>query len=454
MLRKHLVYIIINIFFVLMSSALSLFGQGYAFIVYISSFAFLLFQGFKLLNFKSIFFWFILSYISLFYLSPLFEFIFPGEVLIGSKASILLYNILNISSVHIFCIFYFLTYRENKNLSSQIIIKKNNFNKSLYVMGSLTLLSAAWMFQSVGGLSAISVSRVDLKYVQGGKNFSLLLTYFSSSFFILLGILISRKKYNVFYITATIVIFSLLEFVYFISLRNRTMVLMHSLAIIMGILIYKNIIFDDIKDNYQNKIYFKKIKSLPLVLSLSCLGVLGIFIRFARGVYLEGNGEIEISLKDMLITSVQSGDIGYANMVIKIIEYSYTNDLNLNGQSYFRLLLTIVPSSIYSSNILTTDSLIGQMLTGLDVMTIPPGVFGDAYLNFGLFSFIVFIVYGLFLGFLDSSRKALVSYMFFALSFTFIYHFVRGSFVNVIISLIILYLGIILANRILKPKYI
>ena len=451
MLRKHLIYVIINAFFILLSVGLSVFGQAYAFFIYGLSLIFLLIQAFKTLNFKSVFFWFVLSYIGLFYLSPLFEFVFPKEVLIGSASTIKLYNFLNISSIHIFCMSYFLIYRENNKSKLNIVLSRKNLNYALYVMGILTIIGAIWMFFSVGGLAAIKSSRVDLKYVQSGKGLSLLLTYFSSTFFVLIGILIAKKKYNILYVLMFLVFLSVLEFVYFISLRNRTMILMHLLAVVMGIIISKNIIFSDYK--YQDIYIFKKIKVLPLVIFLTLLGVLGIFVRFARGVYLEGSGELDISLKQMIITSVQSGDIGYANMVIRVLDYARINDLHLNGQSYYRLLLAIVPKSIYNHDIPTTDSLIGQKLTGLDVMTIPPGIFGDAYINFGLFGLVVFIIYGLFLGLFDRAKKTLTSYMFFALSFTFIYHFVRGSFVNVIIILVIIYAGILMTNKVLKPKY-
>lgn len=450
--KKHLLYILLNSLFVLLSITLSWFDESYTFLVYVCSLILLLTQVFNVLNFRAVFFWFILCYIALFYLSPLFEFIYPGEILEGSSSTIKIYNFLNISSIHIFCIFYFLIYRKNDYAPQRILISEKNFNKAFYLMGFITIFSSAWMLQSVGGLSAINNSRVDLKYVQSGKGIALLVSYFSSTFFVLLGIFISRKKYKIIYLIPILIIFSILESIYFISLRNRTMILMHISAVIMGAVICKNIIFDNINNQVQKNL--KKIKKLPLIVFLALLGILGIFIRFARGVYFEGSGKLEISFKDMLITSVKSGDIGYANMVIRVIDYAYYNNLVLNGQSYYRLLLALVPSSIYDNKILTTDALIGQKLTGLDVMTIPPGIFGDAYLNFGLFSFIVFIIYGLFLGLVDNSKNFLMSSIFFALSFTFIYHFVRGSFVNVIISLIIIYLGIYLVNKILKPKYV
>ena len=450
MLKKHLIYIILNSCFVLLSISLSFIGQGFGLLVYLSSFVFLLVQSFNVFNFRSNYVWFVFSYLILFYISPIFEFVFPGEILEGSQSSIELYHILNISSVHIFSIFYFLLYRRVED--KKLYISDSNFNKTFYLIGGGVLLGTLWMFLSVGGFSAINSTRVDLKYVQGGKTYSLWMIYFFSSFFFLLGVKLVKVKRNLLYVLILILFFCILEFVYFIALRNRTMILMHLTSLIIGAFVSKQIIFENNKDQLVSK--SKKIKILPLVFVMSILAGLGVFIRFARGVYLEGDGNLEISWKEMLITSVKSGDFGYANMVINIIDHAYYTDLNLNGQSYYRLLMAFIPETIYDKKISTTDSLIGQMLTGLDVMTIPPGVFGDAYLNFGLLGFFVFIIYGIFLGVIDRSKNILIAYIFFSLSFTLIYHFVRGSFVNVIISLIIIYLGLVFVNRLIRPKYI
>ncbi|NUG30727.1 oligosaccharide repeat unit polymerase, partial [Acinetobacter baumannii] len=426
MLKKHLIYILLNSCFVLLGISLSWFGQGYGLIVYLSSLIFLIIQSFNVFNFRSNYVWFVFSYLILFYISPIFEFIFPGEVLEGSQPSIALYHFLNISSIHILSIFYFIVFR--RPAESKLLINDVKFNRALYIIGSGLLLGTLWMFITIGGFSAIKSTRVDLKYVQGGKTYSLWMIYFFSSFFFLLGIKLVKIKRNFLYILILILIFFVLEFVYFIALRNRTMILMHLTALIIGAFVSKQIVFENTKKNLEEKV--KKIRILPLVGVMAVLAGLGVFIRFARGVYLEGGGELDISWKEMLITSVKSGDFGYANMVLNIIDHVYYTDLSLNGQSYYRLLLAFIPESIYDKRVPTTDSLIGQMLTGLDVMTIPPGVFGDAYLNFGLLSFFVFIVYGIFLGAIDKSKNILKAYVFFSLSFTLIYHFVRGSFVN------------------------
>lgn len=450
MLKKHLIYILLNSCFVLLSIALPWMGNGYGFMVYFFSLSFLLMQVVGVFNFKANYVWFVFSYLILFYISPLFEFLYPGEVLEGSKNSIDLYHVLNVSSIHIFSIFYFLIYRVSEK--KIIVLSKERFDKVYLLMGGLTILSAIWLFISVGGMSAINSTRVDLKYVQGGKTYSLLMIYFSSTFFYLVGVKFSKLRNKLYYVLIMLVVISLLEFIYFIALRNRTMILMHLIAIFIGGFSSSQIFFDDIKNELKEKT--KKIKVLPLVGVLGGVAILGVFIRFARGVYMEGDGNLALSWKEMLITSVKSGDFGYANMVIRIIDYVYYTDLALNGQSYYRLLLAFIPSSIYDKNILTTDSLIGQMLTGLDVMTIPPGIFGDSYLNFGMFGFVVFIVFGLFFGLLDKTKHYLVGYIFFSLSFTLIYHFVRGSFVNVVFSLVIIYLGSLLVVKLLRPKYI
>lgn len=450
MLKKHLIYIILNSCFVLLSIALPWFGQGYTFLVYVLSLIFLLTQVFKVFDFKTNYSWFVFGYLILFYISPIFEFFYIGEVLEGSEKSIGLYHLLNISSIHIFSIFYFISYRVgNKKI---ILISKDRFDKVYFLTALVTFFASIWIFLSVGGFSAINSTRVDLKYIQGGKIYSLWLLYFSSSFFFLMGIKFLKSTKKFYFLIGMILALSVLEFIYFVALRNRTMILMHLIAIVVGGFVSSRIYFNDISNNINND--FKKINFMPLLWIMGGLASLGIFIRFARGVYLEGNGNLEISWKEMLITSVKSGDFGYANMVIRIIDHVYYTDLMLNGQSYYRLLLAFIPDSIYSKNIITTDSLIGQMLTGLDVMTIPPGIFGDSYLNFGMLGFVMFIFYGLIFGFLDKNKNYLLAYMFFSLSFTLIYHFVRGSFVNVVISLIIIYIGCFFVVKFLRPKYI
>ncbi|MDO5668211.1 MAG: oligosaccharide repeat unit polymerase [Alcaligenaceae bacterium] len=450
--QKHLIYIFLNSCFATLSGTLSWFGEGYTFFIYCFSFVLLLTQAIHQLNLRSIFFWFVLCYLTLFYLSPISEFLFPGEVLSGTPRSIEIYHILNIASIHIFCAVYFLFYRK-KDESVLILVNSSRFDLALYIMGALTILSALWMLKSVGGFSAINMTRVELKYVQGGKGLALLLSYFSSVFYVLLGVFLARKKFNPIYVLMVLVLFLLLEYIYFISLRNRTMIMTHLLAIPVGFYIFKRMQFTRGAIEYRNKTP-SKVKVTPLLLALGLLSILGVFVRFARGVYVEGSGALGMSLKDMLIVSVKSGDMGYANMVIRIFDYAYIHDFFLNGQSYYRLLMAFVPSFIYDKKIPTTDSLIGQMLTGLDVMTIPPGVFGDAYLNYGFLGLIVFICYGVIFSLFDRSKKVLSSYLFFAISFTFIYHFVRGSFVNVIISLTIVYLGVYVATKIIKPRYL
>lgn len=448
--KKQFILILLNILVLILTIGLEVFGQFYTLVIYIISAFLLAYQTKNLLDFKNLYFWFVLSYVGLFYIAPIFEFIYPNEVLFGSKSAISLYHFLNISSIHVSNILYFLFYRPSRIINYQIILKSYRFNKALLISGLFVVVGTLLMLKSVGGFSSINLSRVDLKYVTGSKIYAQLIIYFSSVFFTLLGIMLAKKRTNIFYFLMIIVVFLILEFIFMISLRNRTMILLHLLALLMGAIIYKKISFEEV--DLAKKEKFKQIKSLPIMLIFSALLLLGIFVRFARGILFEGSGEITLSVKDMLIASVTNGDIGYANMVIKIIDYSFYNDLALHGQSYYRLILAFIPSAIYQHDVKTTDSLIGQKLTGLDVMTIPPGVFGDAYLNFGYYSFIVFMIYGVAIAFIDNSNKTLKSYLLFSLSFTFIYHFVRGSFVNVILSMIIVYIGILMVNYILKPR--
>src|SRR5690606_4656556 len=143
-------------------------------------------------------------------------------------------------------------------------------------------------------------TRVDLKYIQGGKIYSLWLLYFSSSFFFLMGIKFLKSTKKFYFLIGMILALSVLEFIYFVVLRNRTMILINLIAIVVCCFVSSRIYFNDIINNINND--FKKINFMPLLWIMGGLASLGIFISFARGVYLEGNGNLEISWKEMLIT--------------------------------------------------------------------------------------------------------------------------------------------------------
>lgn len=416
--------------------------------IYIYSILINLFCLYKIYNLTESYLWFLLSYLLLFYVSRIFD-IYLGGIISSEKYYIDIYDRMNITCIHLFNIFYLIFFKKNTD-SYKIEVSFQRFKYTNIVFFLGCMFSAIFMFVSVGGFSAIGSSRVDLKYVNGTKIIALWLSYFFAIHFFLITLYIKKNRYNfliwlvfIFYVVA-------IDFIYMIALRNRTMFLLHFLMIIFALVFSsKFYIYGKEKKSDKN---IKKIKIFKILSLFSILGMIAIYARFARGVYFETADKIEISMADMLMLSIQSGDIGYTTTVLDVLYYMDSNNILLNGQSYYRLLGVVIPDFIWINKPPTTDSLIGQALTGLDVQTIPPGIFGDAFLNFRYWGVLVFIFYGILFSLIDSSKNYYFKICFFSLSFVMIFHFVRGSFVNVIFSMILMILGIIFSKYLMKLK--
>lgn len=418
--------------------------------IYIYSILINLICLYKIYKLTETYLWFLLSYILLFYVARVFD-LFIEDLFLVDNYYLNIYDKLNISCIHIFNIFYLVLFKSgNNNYKIEVNYKRFKFTNYIFLAGCL--FSAILMFFSVGGLSAISSSRVDLKYVSGTKIIALWLTYFFSIHFFLISLYIKKISNN--FLVWLIFLFYVLaiDFVYMIALRNRTMFLLHFLMIIFALVFSSKFMITHRNVVEKSVINIRKIKIFKLMFLFSILGVIAVYIRFARGVYFETSNTIEIGIKDMLMLSIQNGDIGYTATVLDVLYYMDSNNLYLNGQSYLRLLGIIIPDFLWTNKPPTTDSLIGQALTGLDVQTIPPGIFGDAFLNFRYWGVLLFIIYGAMFALIDRSRNVYFKVAFFSLSFVMIFHFVRGSFVNVVFSLLLMTFGIIFSKYLMKLK--
>ncbi|TOQ19765.1 O-antigen polysaccharide polymerase Wzy, partial [Vibrio parahaemolyticus] len=117
-------------------------------------------------------------------------------------------------------------------------------------------------------------------------------------------------------------------------------------------------------------------------------------------------------------------------------------------------IATFIPSFIWEDKPPTTQSLIGQWLTGIDVMTIPPSIFGDAYLNFGVVGFTIFILFGFLISMMDNINDKYIRLAMYSIVFVLVFHFVRGAFVNPLVALVFVYLGVFASKKIIQPTIV
>ncbi|HCG5309999.1 TPA: oligosaccharide repeat unit polymerase [Vibrio parahaemolyticus] len=392
---------------------------------------------------------FVLSYILLFYIYPMTEVFFNFDTNYPDWIKVL-YTQVCISSLHAFMFGYLLLSKKDDD-KFILIVNKDSFNKSFYLFFIVSIFSCVLMFESIGGLSASSLSRVDLKYVSGGKIYALWLIYFSAIFYFMIPIYFKINNNRKWLLLIFIPIIIFLEYVYFIGMRNRTIPIMHLTSIACSLYLIKFFKKDDFE---KENIYYEKLKTKKFIITALFLGMFGIFIRFARGVFLEGDGELNLSLLDMIKLSIEKGDLGYTSLVYDVFLYVNENNIMLNGQSYIRAIATFIPSFIWEDKPPTTQSLIGQWLTGIDVMTIPPSIFGDAYLNFGVVGFTIFILFGFLISMMDNINDKYIRLAMYSIVFVLVFHFVRGAFVNPLVALVFVYLGVFASKKIIQPTIV
>lgn len=390
--------------------------------------------------------YFILSYIALYYTSPMLSYMLIGDFKPRRISLVENTVYLCIISFHIFLASYAIG-MSIKGKINYIIFSENRIRIISLFMISVFSIACVWMLMSVGGFSSIEDSRVDLKYITGSKIYAQWLMYFSSISILLSVITLIKIKYNMIYFIILILFIAAMEWMVFLSLRNRTTVLMHFMALPIGIYISRLFHADGLSLR-------PKPHSRTLLLSIGFLifafGLIAIALRFARGIQLEGGDGYDLQM--MIDMTLQGGDLGYIVMAMDAIDYIERSGAWLHGQSYLRLLHAFLPESILGPTPPTTQSLIGRELTGLDVQTIPPSIFGDSYINFGYYGFALFIIYGLIISIFDNYFKTIYRALMFGIIFPIIFHFVRGAFENPIIISIIIMSSIFFVNLFIREK--
>ncbi|MBA2175366.1 oligosaccharide repeat unit polymerase [Halobacillus locisalis] len=318
-----------------------------------------------------------------------------------------------------------------KTKLDKMYIKKGAIKKATVLIGLVTLVSILFSFIDAGTLNIMSLSRMELK---NATFFRLIATYgfytTSIMYFLVFFTVKARRRTNV---LKWLLIFIILETLIFMLFRTRSMLVVHSASVMIGYY-YSGL--------YGYNKYNSRVSPKFITMAMGVgLFLVAITSRFLRG-FLQPNQNItnfDFDLKAFLEASIQSGDIGYSTTVLDVINYvPATQDL-LGGQSYYRLLFIAVPRSIWENKPLNTQQVVANWLAPeIPGMSIPPGIIGDAYINFGVSGILILLIIGVFFSSLDR-KLSIKNFMVWAVSATWIFHLVRGGFTNPLIIFLMLF---------------
>lgn len=326
--------------------------------------------------------------------------------------------------------------------------------QSIWVGLAMMAVAVGCFVIDYGGVSSIaSMSRVDL-----GLNRSVLsiiglyLAYMTVPLYFLLGVVLrvrsSSLKQTGIWFSILCAVFSLFLFFVF---RIRTFLVTHAFAFGFGLLLAPRFVIPGAKVTVSKvRIPFIVFVSFGL---LACLAV--VLVRFQRGNLFEAGeiGNIDMDFLTLAFElSIVGGDIGYHTVVMRVIELVDKEVLNVTGDSYLRLILALFPSGVFDFKPVDPQVVLGAIMAPeLSGHTVPPGLIGDAYINVGHAWPVVAILFMLIFDRLDKKRD-IRWLLFFAGSFSTIFHLVRGAFANAIIILVVLYFGAHVFSRMARLK--
>lgn len=374
-------------------------------------------------------FFFIIFYLMLFYIQPIYNLLIEYHYTQYNMESIKVLTFLSVLGLLLFCIGNCVLTEEDWEFT-KVYIEFTSIKKAVYFISSITIISLILIFIDIGTFNIMSLSRLSLKTGSIFHTFATYGFYTTSIMFFLISFTSKvRSKLN---ITFWIIIFVVFEILIFMLYRTRSLLVVHSAAIIVGYY-YSNLYGYNLK---RNKI---SPKIITIILSVVVF-VLAISSRFIRGALQPGGNIVDLNfdLEIYLRESIMNGDIGYSSLVLDVINYVDKNKSFLFGQSYYRLLFIFIPRFLWPDKPLSSQRIVATWLEpGVEGLTLPPGIIGDTYINFGIFGIFLLVIFGMLFAHLDNDIT-INNFMLWSVSATWIFHLVRGGFTNPLLIFFVL----------------
>lgn len=172
------------------------------------------------------------------------------------------------------------------------------------------------------------------------------------------------------------------------------------------------------------------------------LAVTAVGIRWVRGMYSWNNWDFSAeSAQRITISTFQAGDLSVSYMTRKAIEKFPLEHDYFYGASYYRIFFTPIPRSLWPDKPQPTQREFAAVLSPKDAamgVTIPAGIVGDFYVNFGAWGVLGMLVVGFAFG--QERYRSLAPVLVMATSGAWIFHFTRGSQTGPLVIMLIQYL--------------
>lgn len=237
----------------------------------------------------------------------------------------------------------------------------------------------------------------------------------------------------------SILLLIFISYIFMMLFRTRSHLVNFGISALSGIYFSNQVLQKNSKVNIKKAIKQNKKK---ILIGFIIIFSFSVMFRFYRGSLEPGNDKsnFNLSFKDAIMLSIEDGDLGYGGTVMDLIDLVPSVHDYLHGQSYYRILFTPIPRIIWPEKLPNTQVIVASWLNpDMIGLTIPPGIIGDTYINFGYLGIVIMMIFGMFFGILDSKYNSLTLFLW-SSSSMWIFHLVRGGFTNplIIFSLILL----------------
>lgn len=415
-------------------------------ILFLISFVVIIISSSKM-NKLSVFFIFLICILGLFYVGTIVSILFDWETT-ASRDAERLFALMTITGIHLmlstYLIFFAVSGKKCSKISKITVDFTYSKNKLNFLFLIFCVSISVYLLLNFEMLVGTTRAEVKSTGVVGYFSYAM---FFLAATYCFAGLLYRFERSNLRFLYLYYLLVSMI--VAFIVFKTRTGLLLPLATFTFGYVFLANCVVIKSKNRY---LVVRSINKIKLYIFSLFVFLFVVSMRFVRGLIETGSTDFNISI--VLERTFNGGDLGYGVMSTKVIDYVIQNDISLEGQSYLRLFYLFLPRSLWEDKPSSTQRLVGEwLMPNVANMTIPPGFFADAYINFGIFGLVIFLYFGFFFALLDIACKSRINYLIYiSFSFTFLFHLARGAFLNPLVGAAVSLVGAAILIRLFKIK--